>query len=118
MAGVTVGLDFETYSAVDLTVHGLERYVSDPTFRPLCAGVVVVAGTVPKTFDWVLHHDKEQVTQQLRNSIEDNIVVAHNAGFERAVLRWLGIEHAPREIVDSAVAARVAAHRVQDGGGA
>jgi hypothetical protein len=47
-------------------------------------------------------------TQHLYSRIVDNTVVAHNAGFERAVLQHLGIAHAPMEIVDSAVAARVA----------
>ena len=100
-----IGLDFETYSAVDLPKHGLARYINDPTFRPLIASVAGLdSGTV--TVDFVDDHDAG--VHQLSALLNDHIIVAHNAGFEQAVLNRIGIPRGSEMFIDSAVVARAA----------
>lgn len=100
------GLDFETYSDVDLKEHGLDRYIASPNFRVLVACVKGQNGSSDKTWDfvhgpmpWTLDHFKKFMSDGLK------LFVAHNAGFERAVLRRLGI-FIDDQILDSAVLAR------------
>ena len=50
------GLDFETYSDVDLKKHGLDRYVTDPSFRPLIAHTDIVG----RSWDFVLDPHAEK----------------------------------------------------------
>lgn len=95
-----VGLDFETYGAVSLPDHGLERYVSDTSFTPLIASV---AG-VPTTTRFWLWDGRDNTA--LAEAIRDKWVVAHNAGFEERVLQWLGMHELPQGYIDSAVWAR------------
>src|SRR6476660_3334691 len=110
------GLDFETYSDVNLPKYGLDRYVNDPSFRVLLASVAPnqpehqILGT---TWDFVRtpSYDlarEDFVRQLLFLRDEGYTLVAHNAGFERAVLRRMGIPETvyPR-VFDSAVAARM-----------
>jgi DNA polymerase len=99
-----IGLDFETYSATDLTKHGLVRYVSDPTFQVLLASVAHTNGAV-NTIDFI--NDSEPVVK-LNQQITGHTIVAHNAGFEKAVLKSLGIELDADQFLDSAVIARAA----------
>lgn len=98
-----IGLDFETYSGTDLTKHGLARYVQDPTFKPLI--VAVAWGGYEVVRDFVLE-DKNVVRDWLEETVAGNTVVAHNAGFEEAVLDWLDLAHLPSRYIDSAVIAR------------
>lgn len=102
-----IGLDFETYGAVNLLDHGLERYVSDKTFRPLIASTYWKQGGVPRhrDFDWV-HEDFDDTTANLEAHLQGRIIVAHNAGFERRVLQRIGIDLPADRFVDSAVFAR------------
>ena len=96
-----VGLDFETYSAAPLPSVGLKNYVEDETFRPTLAGVATAA------FTEVFEPGKDPDFERMQDIIcvPDVIVVAHNAGFERAVLLKLGIDI---PVWDSAVIAAVA----------
>jgi DNA polymerase len=109
------GLDFETYSDVNLPKYGLDRYVNDPSFQTLLASVMPKQPDdkiPPMTCDFVLNDYDEVRTifidalAMLRDG--GYILVAHNAGFERAVLRRMQV---PRKlfnaIFDSAVAARM-----------
>lgn len=102
-----IGLDFETYGAVNLLDHGLERYVSDKTFRPLIASTYWKQSGIPrhKNFDWV-HDDFDETTERLEAHLQGRIIVAHNAGFERRVLQRIGIDLPADRFVDSAVFAR------------
>lgn len=101
-----LGLDFETYSDVDLKVHGLERYVKDPSFRVLIASVARL-GHKTQRFDFI------SGTPALRDLARaefaallqgDGTIVAHNAPFEVAVLEHMGIRRIRWR--DSAVIAR------------
>jgi len=105
-----IGLDFETYGGVSLPDHGLDRYVNDPTFTVIlaCAYGQDDSGAVRRqTFDFVKDFDgaKRQLILALNNCAG---IVAHNAPFEQACLRWLGIDMAPDRVIDSAVVARAA----------
>lgn len=94
-----VGLDFETYCALPLPEVGLARYVNDPTFMPTLASVSAWGGTDTIEFP-------ARAPELLRELLtEDTIVCAHNAGFERAVLKTMGI-NVP--VIDSAVVAAMA----------
>lgn len=105
-----VGLDFETYSAVDLFKHGLHRYAKDKTFTPLIgcgvqrnmnAGIdVTQMSFVEGGFDY--HRDR------LFELVKDRYVAAHNAGFEEEVLRQLKIKLPASRFIDSAMIARAA----------
>jgi DNA polymerase bacteriophage-type len=110
------GLDFETYSDVNLPKHGLDRYVNDPSFKPLMASVSPNQqdfGIVRANYDFVMGLDPDRertmfVEQLHRMCAQGYILVAHNAGFERAVLRRMQV---PRQLFskvwDSAVSARM-----------
>lgn len=104
-----IGLDFETYGAVDLTVHGLERYVADKSFQPLLAAVVRNGHSY--SHHTVLDFAKNfegAVARLLTEVTEAEKIVAHNAGFERRVLQALGIDLPASKFIDSAVVARAA----------
>lgn len=100
-AEYVIGIDFETYSAAPLPTVGLARYVNDPTFEPTLCGVATGSGTV------VLEPRYSEDRKTLQDMIcpPEYIITAQNAGFENAVLNWLGIEVPLR---DTAVVAAVA----------
>lgn len=104
-----VGLDFETYSDVDLLKHGLDRYVKGQHFRPLIASMV---WRMPSTvtfkrmrFDFV---EDPKAVADLATMLRGKAIVAHNAGFEQAVLEAMGINLPSNHFIDSAVLARAA----------
>lgn len=101
-----IGLDFETYGSVNLPDYGLDNYVNDEYFQPLIASLFMRTpmGTERWRLDFV--EDYEGAVKKLRELIHDKIVVAHNAGFEMAVLDTLDIEHPVRDFIDSAAVAR------------
>jgi DNA polymerase len=108
MAGL-IGLDFETYGSVSLPKHGLARYVADPNFQALIGSVACEdsRGILQKdTFDFTCN--RKVSTTSLREAIGDRLIVAHNAGFEQAVLDWLGLDYPSSRFIDSAVVARAA----------
>lgn len=105
-----VGLDFETYASTDLLGHGLARYVGCPDFMPLMAAVAsrdADGRIVDSVFDFVLV-DYEKEKQRLVEALHGRTIVAHNAGFEQAVLSRMGIDVPSERFVDSAVLARMA----------
>ena len=104
-----VGLDFETYSDVDLLKHGLDRYVNGEHFRPLIASM---KWRMPSTvlfrrmrFDFV---EDPSAVADLTTMLKGKTIVAHNAGFEQAVLEAMGISIPSCRFIDSAVLARAA----------
>ena len=100
-----IGLDFETYGSVDLPTHGLDRCISDPHFQPLIATIVWEDSTA-EVFDFVDDYTESRL--RLIECIGDNTIVAHNAGFEQAVLAWMGVSLPSERFIDSAVLARAA----------
>ena len=103
-----IGLDFETFSSVNLKTHGLENYVSSPDFQATVASIAE-RGHYTIRFDFV-----ESGASLIRFKIliqsyldEGYTIVAHNAGFERRVLRWMGFEDITSRVIDSAVMSRL-----------
>lgn len=108
-----IGLDFETYGAVDLTVHGLARYVDDPAshFQPLLVGMDVrepcsPAHWIPNSYTDLTQMSVKQARELLGDSIGNNLIVAHNAGFEKKVLDWYSLSYPATRFIDSATVAR------------
>lgn len=94
-----VGLDFETYCALNLKEVGLARYVNHPSFKITLASVATEHGTSTYEFP------KGRVAL-FENMFNGRVTVcAHNAGFERACLLSMGIDI---PVIDSAVVAAVA----------
>ena len=101
-----VGLDFETYSPINLKTDGLDNYVNDPDFKVLLAGITAPVG-LQTLIDFVKEGELTALGR-LRTAIEGRQIVAHNAGFERAVLRRIGIDLPANRFIDTAVLARAA----------
>lgn len=93
-----MGLDFETYCELSLPEVGLARYVNHKTFMPTLASVDTVHGSTTIEFP-------AEDPARLAALIRGWDLTAHNAGFERAVLKTMGI-NVP--VIDSAVVAAVA----------
>ena len=103
-----IGLDFETYGEVDLPTHGLQRYVSSTHFQPLIAAVVAFDGLLIEhsVYDFTDLSTYDHVRESFAQALDDQIIVAHNAGFEQAVLARMGIIVPSERFIDSAVIAR------------
>jgi len=105
-----IGLDFETYCDVNLPVHGLDRYVHDPSFRVLIASIKLPDGR-KKTYDFI--YNGKAAMKELKTMLWSHydqgeaVFAAHNVGFERAVLDVaFGFEDDfLKRMVDSAVIA-------------
>lgn len=107
-----IGLDFETYSPINLKKHGLDRYASHPFFRPLIAGLAWTDeyGSISRTwYDLTDVHSlgsfRDDFAQHMRSH---DVIVAHNAGFEKRVLKHMGLLTGKVRIIDSAVTSRAA----------
>ena len=100
---VVIGLDFETYASTDLLKHGLDQYVNCPDFQVLLGVTATQLSTL--ALDFV---NNSNATEELRKMLEHKWIVAHNAGFERAVLKRIGIDLPADRFFDSAAMARAA----------
>jgi DNA polymerase bacteriophage-type len=99
-----IGLDFETYGSRDLTKVGLHNYVDDPLFQPLVAVAVPPFG-VAQVFDFI-QDGHDNTVSRLADYLRDvTQIAAHNAGFERAVLKRIGIDIPAEKFTDTAVIA-------------
>ena len=101
-----IGLDFETYGAADLPKVGLYNYINDDTFKPLLAAVVFMNSSVMEAQEFDLAQDYDHQRKLLVDMLDGFTIVAHNAGFEQAVLRRMGIDLPSSRFIDSAVLAR------------
>lgn len=100
-----VGLDFETYSAVDIKVHGADRYVNDPTFKVLMAGLAYPPGSgyPDRIVDFT---SQPNPIETLSSFLAGKKIVAHNAFFEGLVLKALNIDVPWARLIDSAAVGR------------
>ncbi|WNM74514.1 DNA polymerase I [Microbacterium phage Moleficent] len=102
------GLDYETFSSVPLggkDARGLPNYVASPDFRALIVSVASINGAV--TYDFVHHADDMYEYLTWLKLVQSNeIIMAHNAPFERAVTKKLAPWFDWRLFQDSAVDAR------------
>lgn len=102
-----LGLDFETFSEISLPERGLDNYVNHPSFRPLIAAVARfndLHNIEVQSYDFVMSPYKQK--DEFRNDVFSEAIVAHNAGFEAAVLKKMIDTKHPSNIVDSAVISR------------
>jgi len=112
------GLDFETFGEVNLPDRGLHNYVNHHSFRPLMASLVHLDDKrAPRTerYDFITGGGTYPSGEDARKAflhamsypqIAGSQVVAHNAGFERAVLNHMGAQIPESFVIDSAVVAR------------
>lgn len=99
-----IGLDFETYGSRNLPKVGLQNYVDDPLFRPLVASMHAGNGNTEE-IDFVLDDYQQGIDKLEELADSGELIVAHNAGFERAVLKRLGFNLPAKRFLDSAVVA-------------
>lgn len=90
---------------------GLDNYIRDPSTRPLVASIASVDATT--RYDFVFGSDgmdpvetKAVFVKHMTQVAKYHRIVAHNAGFERAVLQLMGAGIPSRLLIDSAVIAR------------
>ena len=116
---VFAGLDFETYGSRSLPDVGLDNYLSDPNFMPLLASVAFLdrGQLITQTFDFVTRgkEDEFQKFQIFRNDNRRVLFAAHNAGFERGVLKR-SFNDTTLRIINTAVISRClgAGSRLED----
>src|SRR4249920_873336 len=103
-----IGLDFETYGAVNLPTHGLMRYVRDKSFMPLIGSTALLSGTGVSRTNYDFVSERKTSVERLEQQIGNAYIVAHNAIFEQQVLTNLGLHYPIDRFIDSAVVARVA----------
>lgn len=110
-----IGIDFETFGSRDLTKVGLDNYISDPKFKPLCCVLTIPAPDPgsPKVevFEFVGPHAEsafKRFDDRIRGLADSTYVfAAHNAGFERAVLRRMEFNLHDEQFIDTAMLARM-----------
>lgn len=101
-----IGLDFETFAATDLLVHGLDNYVECEGFTPLIAALHGPLPGQQQVLDFTVDYDKAR--HELIQALNGWRIAAHNAGFEQAVLNKMGIKLPSTQFIDTAVLARAA----------
>lgn len=100
---IPMGLDFETYSNVDLKTAGMGPYFHDPETKVLI-GCVVMQNGDSYVLDFV--EDYMAAHYVLQALLDKYIVVAHNAAFEAECIEKLGCSYV-KHYIDSALAARM-----------
>lgn len=108
-----LGLDFETFSGVDITKVGLDNYINHPDFEPLLGAIAwretPSSEISTRLYDFVrLRWPFSGFPEDLKLLVKDGrTLAAHNSMFEKLVLnrRWPTQIPATR-IVDTAVVAR------------
>lgn len=112
-----VGLDFETYSPVDIAKHGLYRYTEHEHFTPLIAAIKTYDTDRMSTrhiqFDFILQdNDQSQFLEYMNKlyqseEVQPFIIAAHNADFEQEVLTKMGVDWLdPKYFIDTSILAR------------
>lgn len=101
-----LGLDFETYSPLDIRSVGLDNYINHPGFTPLLGSVAYQSGggVLARSFDLVTGADEKY---RLHARISGEELSAFNAGFERRTLRKL-YPQSRFTVLDAATLARCA----------
>lgn len=102
---MVLGLDFETYSDVDIAKVGSYRYIEDASFEPL-----LVAYAYDDDVPTVIDLTKEEMPRHLLDAMTDPSILktAWNVAFERKVLhRAWGVFSPPEQWQDSMILAGV-----------
>lgn len=82
-----IDLDFETASAADLKLVGADAYAQDPTTEILC---LVYQVNDEGCAQWYPGQSTQFLTEWVKDP--ETIFVAHHAGFEQAIWRWLMVK--------------------------
>ena len=108
-----LGLDFETFSGVDITKVGLDNYINHPDFEPLLQAIawrVTPSSEIStRLYDFVrFDYNDNWVSEDLKHLVKGGrTLAAHNSMFEKLVLNRLWPTQIPdTRIVDTAVLAR------------
>lgn len=104
------GLDYETFGEVNLPKRGLDNYVNGAGFTPLIASMD--SDTLgSETFDFIRYpeHARAKFMERIWSARSWGVPLsAHNLGFERAVMEFMGLEPLDySNAIDSAVVARM-----------
>jgi len=99
-----VFLDFETFSSVDIRNCGAYKYTSSPDFEPL---MLAYSTDKRNVYAEDLLYTSGELPMRLIKSLEDEdcLIHAHNATFERLVLRAMGYDIDPKRFRCSAIKA-------------
>lgn len=105
------GLDFETFSPVNLPEKGADNYRQHPDFEPVLATLVYPSGHKER-YGYGYERDFIDLINSLKIAVHGGGTIAcHNVSFERGVVSWLhkqGVsERLLKALVDSAVMARL-----------
>lgn len=79
-------VDIETTSACDLTACGAEKYAEDPTTKILCIAWAEADGASPDGVRLWHCASGEPISVAFIELMQADLLIAHNAAFERAVL--------------------------------
>ena len=109
-----LGLDFETFSGVDITKVGLDNYINHPDFTPLLGAIAWRASPTSEIsthlYDFVRLRRpyNSEFPDDLNSLVDDGrTLVAHNSMFEKLVLnRQWSTQIPDTRIVDTAVLTR------------
>jgi DNA polymerase len=88
---LTLSIDIETYSSVDLRKSGVYRYAESPDFKVLMIAFAYGVGDV---------RIETEITLELMEALTNPAIIktAYNANFERVCLsKWLGVELPPEQ---------------------
>lgn len=105
-----LGLDFETYSDLDLTVVGLDNYVNSPNFQSLIAAIAEItpSGSITSTaYELWPGSTERAVFEERLTRYSAQQIAAHNAMFEEVVMRREGWRR-NQMLIDTAVISRCA----------
>jgi len=91
-------LDFETYCDLDITKVGMYKYLHHNSFHTWCAAYAIDDGAVQLTEG---DNETKILLNKIVNNIEDIKIYAHNADFERNVLKYLGHDIPLSRFVDT-----------------
>ena len=83
-------IDFETKSRCDLLKAGSYNYAQDPSTDILCCSFIPSDPEDNREYLWYPHDG--QLSQEILDLIyEEDLVAAHNAGFDRLIWEYIAV---------------------------
>lgn len=105
-----IGIDFETWSNIDIKSRGLDNYFNRGKFQPLACAMVgesYYGDEDVKIFDFVVDPKaRAEFNEDLKYLRYTSTFSAHNASFERNVFEKMGTSPGLVHLYDSAVISR------------
>ena len=106
IAGLAIGLDFETFCELDIREVGMHKYIEHKSFVPLLVGVKTAThGSTPtsRKFDLLDSNSYKEFVDFMGHVMQ---VTGHNVDFEKKVLIRMCINTSDIDFIDSAVVSR------------